>query len=308
MKDATQVQILNYLANCADDDGGNCFPGMPRIARMARCSERTVIRVIAQLEKDGWISVARGSGRSPKQARPGENRSQFQISVAKLKGCQDVTLSPRSKRVTSAPPKGDTGAVKGDIDDNPPHPLFGRSIRETSGKATPPYPLASEGGDAGPEVNQEVGDARTTKTGAACVASDSNAAGESERALAAPGNPGRLARRAADAGSGAGHGGVEAEADRVMRECGWTEKRIRRAVVGQLALESDKGESPPGVADAMIAAWRKFQAQDTNLRAKWGPKRFIAEGHWRDPRGWHWDAQVLREKRLAAEASMGSYR
>lgn len=142
LRDRTQVDVLNYLANCGDDDGGNCFPGIPRIARFARCSERTVIRTIAQLEQLGFITVLRGDGRG--------NRSEFQLNVALLKECQDVTLSVGQKRVIRRSKKGDSEARKGDIGGNPPHPLISRTVREPSGsKNIPPTPIADAMGASG---------------------------------------------------------------------------------------------------------------------------------------------------------------
>jgi hypothetical protein len=139
LRDATQVAVLICLANFADDDGSNCFPGIPRIARMVRYSERTVIRAIAELEAEGWITVEHGRGRGVK--------SSYEVNVAKLKTCHDVTFLNSRKKVTPAPGKRDTGAQKHDIDDNPPHPLLGVTVKDPSGKPTPPTPSASEGGD-----------------------------------------------------------------------------------------------------------------------------------------------------------------
>jgi hypothetical protein len=140
LKDATQVSVLVCLANFADDDGANCFPGIPRIAKMVRYSERTVIRAIAQLEKEDWISVEHGRGRGVK--------SIYLVNVAKLKTCQDVTFSQGRKKVTVMRVKGDTGAQKHDIDDNPPHPLIGVTIIDPSGEPSPPTPSTSEGDEA----------------------------------------------------------------------------------------------------------------------------------------------------------------
>lgn len=142
--DATLVSVLLVLANYSDDSGGNCFPGLALIAKRTRYSERTVIRAIADLEEQGWITVLqRGSGRPPKSAvkeyEKAEYRSQFQLNVSKLKGCQPVTV-PKDERVTMTTGKGDTEARKGDNDDKPPHPLKGVSVIDPSpirGKEVP---------------------------------------------------------------------------------------------------------------------------------------------------------------------------
>jgi Helix-turn-helix domain len=133
LKDATLVAVLLCLANYADDDGTNSYPGTERISRMTRYSKRTVIRAIAELASEGWITVVeRGLGQG--------NMSGYEIDVAKLKRCQAVTFEKSRRKVTRRPTKGDTGARKGDTGDNPPHPLFGRSVKEPSGEPLPPTP------------------------------------------------------------------------------------------------------------------------------------------------------------------------
>ena len=134
MKDATEVAVLSCLASHANDDGESCFAGIPRIAKLVRRSERTVQRTIDALEGEGWLIVLRGDGAG--------NFTWYEINVEQLKGCQDVTLLKRSKRVTLAqkrvtlaPRKGDIGAaltLKG-------------NVVETKANRTPPNPLASEG-------------------------------------------------------------------------------------------------------------------------------------------------------------------
>lgn len=135
LEDAATVAVLLYLANCGDDDGMNAFPGVARIASRARYSERTVKRVIAQLAIDGWISIVeRGGGQG--------HTSAYEVDVERLQQCQRVTVVKRKGTVPRRAGKGATGARKGAIDDNPPHPLFGRTVRETSGTITPWPPQA----------------------------------------------------------------------------------------------------------------------------------------------------------------------
>jgi Helix-turn-helix domain len=140
LQDATLVAVLLCLANYADDDGTNSYPGTERIAKMTRYSRRTVVRAIAELAQEGWITVVeRGLGQG--------NRSGYEIDVEKLKRCQAVTFRKQRRKVTLATRKGDTGAPKGDTDDNPPHPLFGRSVIDPSKEPSPPAPSLSRRGD-----------------------------------------------------------------------------------------------------------------------------------------------------------------
>lgn len=137
IEDATRVAVLLVLANYADDEGGNCFPGTERIARMTRFSKSTVKRALAGLEKQGWITIVdRGLGKG--------NLSSYEIDVAKLKRCQaDPFFYPR-KKGSLRKPKGFTGALKGFTGDNPPNPLFGVTVSYPS-KQPNPLPPARQG-------------------------------------------------------------------------------------------------------------------------------------------------------------------
>jgi DNA-binding MarR family transcriptional regulator len=140
IQDRTLVDVLVYLANCADDDGGNCYPGIRRIASKTRLSERQVTRTIARLEADGWIEILeRGQGAG--------HLSEYRVNVTALreKRCQAVTFPRRRKKVTMGTKKGDAGTRKGDIDANPPHPLFGGSVRDPSEDSPPPLPPPRRG-------------------------------------------------------------------------------------------------------------------------------------------------------------------
>lgn len=147
---STATHVMAVLANSADDDGTNCFPGTRLIARRARVSERTVMRTIQELERGGWLwIVQRGSGAG--------HTTEFRLNVDRLHATAEktraeererkrrhgVTLSSRQKRVTTGTRKGDTGARKGDIDDTPF--LYVLPVSDTSEEPSPPNPLPREG-------------------------------------------------------------------------------------------------------------------------------------------------------------------
>ena len=147
--DQTAAGVMGVLANSADDDGTNCFPGTRLIARRARVSERTVMRAIQKLEAEGWLWVIqRGLGSG--------NRTEFRLNVkrlhegaertraeeAEMKRCHGVTFHRRPQKVTPAPRKGDIGARKGDIGDTP---LLVLPVSDSPGEPTPPNPLPREG-------------------------------------------------------------------------------------------------------------------------------------------------------------------
>jgi hypothetical protein len=149
MHDPVQLAVLQVIANSAQDDGTNAYPGIRRIAAMSRYSERTVKRKLAELADEGWISlVARGGG--------AHVVTEYRLNVDKLKQCQDVTLLAKGKRVSAATKKGDSRAKKGVTDDNPPHPLFGRDVLETSRRRTPVIPIVADGDGAGLAIKRAV--------------------------------------------------------------------------------------------------------------------------------------------------------
>lgn len=106
-EDPVECFVLVALASHCNDNGDSCFPSITRIAQMTRRSERTVVRAIGAMEKAGWITIERGSGRG--------KVSKYHVNVAKLKGRQCDTLL--AERVTAATGKGDTLTEKGDSGD-----------------------------------------------------------------------------------------------------------------------------------------------------------------------------------------------
>jgi DNA-binding transcriptional regulator YhcF (GntR family) len=145
LKGSTATHVMLALANEADDEGMNCFPGTKRLARHTRVSERTVIRTISDLERDGWLWVLqRGLGSG--------NRTEYRLNVQRLheeaeqsreadrdrKRRHGVTFRQDQRKVTSAPRKGDTGAAKGDIGAGP---LFVLPVTTQEQNPTPQPPL-----------------------------------------------------------------------------------------------------------------------------------------------------------------------
>jgi hypothetical protein len=59
--------VLISLANHADHVSGHCWPSAPTIARESSCSVRSVYRLVAALERNGFIDVRRVKGSDNKQ-------------------------------------------------------------------------------------------------------------------------------------------------------------------------------------------------------------------------------------------------
>ncbi len=63
--DNSELAVLNALVSFADSDTGESFPGIQRIAEVARLTVRSVENAMIRLLKNGHISILRqGGGRS----------------------------------------------------------------------------------------------------------------------------------------------------------------------------------------------------------------------------------------------------
>lgn len=144
---------LMALADWADDNGSNCYPSVYELSEYLTCSERTVQRLLRELEVDGWIAVighANGGATSrryclnvPRMAAESQAESERREiekerrrrerkssdSNPFLEGCQSVTpdnLSPvttttsgvtnQAQGVTGEVKRGDTAVTPSTID------------------------------------------------------------------------------------------------------------------------------------------------------------------------------------------------
>lgn len=90
---ATKRLVLLALADSANDEG-SCFLLISTIARKTGAGESSVQRVLAELEKDGFVRKEHRQGRS----------TIFHLSLAKIRGSQ-IETPPRSE--TPAPSNRD---------------------------------------------------------------------------------------------------------------------------------------------------------------------------------------------------------
>ncbi len=136
--------VLMALADWADDNGTNCWPSIYELSEYLTCSERTVQRLLRELEQGGWIAVVgnhNGGGTSrtyalnvPKmdevskveharrEAEKERRRRERKDDASNpfLKGCQSVTpdkLTPvttATQGVTTTTLRGDNHDARGD--------------------------------------------------------------------------------------------------------------------------------------------------------------------------------------------------
>ena len=85
-----QQLVLVALADHADEEGGECWPGFGRLAKRCALDRSAVIRAIAALEEGGRISVTRNNG-SP---GPHEKRSNL-YKVHMVNGSLPTTSSSK---------------------------------------------------------------------------------------------------------------------------------------------------------------------------------------------------------------------
>ena len=310
MTDPSEVSVLSILASHANDEGDSCFAGIPRIAKMARRSERTVTRILAKLEKDGWLTAERGDGAG--------HKTQYHIDVEKLKGCQDVTLLGKRK-VTQIRPsedvvKGDMVTEKGDTSDKPPHPLIGGTLKANVKANNTPLPPA-ERGECGEERKNDAG---KTEESAGKLAVESTPSNDGQGLCAADCGMAESAGNSECAGEPAGcgvdaaiaevapDGDLDRATDWLMRELGLMKRRDYLRVWRVIAQETASDTSPGKTARAMAKAYHRQEEASLrgDLKVVYGVMNFFERGVWKNQGRWHWDEEQLRQR---SGASVGSY-
>ncbi|WP_406937232.1 helix-turn-helix domain-containing protein [Arsenophonus apicola] len=99
--------VLLKLADHANDEG-ICWPSYESIAKQCEISKRTVIRHIAELEKQGLVQVFQ-------RERNGHHHNQSNKYVLRLNNSQSLSPNPETKKPKN---DGDNLASDGDKNDN----------------------------------------------------------------------------------------------------------------------------------------------------------------------------------------------
>lgn len=290
--------------------GSRTFPALETIAQVAMVSVRTCQRLLESLERKGIIQRVR-----PKNQGRGAVTFYYFCELDELpEGCHGVTLSPPplffhkgDKRVTE-------GCQKGDIDGIAIDNRELKQQEQQEQKQTPPNPLVTEG-ECGEEELADDGKTQDSPTDLERIGVLPTANQPAEMAGNSAGCTGQRVDPRADRGAQRVSGdfdrrlppGVVGAVDQVMQGCAFTARRLRPALAAVIQQQADKGEPPPTTALAMIAAWKSFTNQGERVRFKWGARRFFAEGYWRNSESWPWDAAVLRDEHVRAQASVGSW-
>ena len=304
--------VMLALADNADDQGC-AWPGVEVLAWKSRQSERNVLRLLKQLEELGWLAVRR------RAFGPRRRGNVYQMNLEKLRpqavaqrrvvvsrssgdilspdlstrvankatckpssdsmspdaegGGREVTIA--AHEVTKTSSRGDKRAV--------PFNAFNR--QEPSGTVNVP-PLPLPGGGERVAV-AEVGDG--TGGGAARgKAADSRRPGDG------------LDRKAEAAVASL----VESCATReaalaVMRDCAISDGRLQPVISGVLVAELGRGNAPEATAKRMANAWMEYLGDAELMRFQWGPRKFFAQGFWRNANSWPYDEKLLAQRRRA---------
>lgn len=125
------------IADHSHDDGTHIFPSVSRLATKARISERTVQRILNDMQKSGWlVKVSSGLG--------GRNfTTEYKINPDWVKGdnlspfiSEQERVTPQAERVTNDAEKGDIAvSLKGDTAMSPEPSLTNTNHQETSPRA-----------------------------------------------------------------------------------------------------------------------------------------------------------------------------
>jgi GntR family transcriptional regulator len=114
--DANEQHVYLYLAERADA-AGTCFPSLPTIARATRRHENTVRRAIRDMERDGYLSVARGNGKGNRSVYQLLKRAQQEDPLKggskEVKGYKSSVLSKGTKGTNPVPQRVQIEGVKG---------------------------------------------------------------------------------------------------------------------------------------------------------------------------------------------------
>jgi hypothetical protein len=244
------------------------YPSVEGMAEDAMMSERQFLRLLASLESKGVIRREYPDGR-------GRGKTTFYF----FPELDEKPAEKKSFGADSALSKGCQNVTLSVVD-NPTH----RPAERVT-------------------FLSEKGDRRVTKPALPYMSNKSNVVTKSKDTPQPPASGGAVVSKIVEVDRF-----VELAIDQVMHGCGFVRRRLRRVLRLAIEHQRDKGETPPTIALAMIAAWREqgFARADGLLRVHFStPEKFYGDGHWNKPASWHWDEQALERKR---EAGVGRKR
>ncbi len=101
--------VMLAIADNADDQG-IAFPGIPTLARKTRMSERNVLRVVKELEVEGWMTVRRRSHKVQTERGSVRMGNTYCLNLARLKRSEVSDCTP-DKVSSREVPSGENNTV-----------------------------------------------------------------------------------------------------------------------------------------------------------------------------------------------------
>lgn len=287
--EATQAFVLLAIADHADDKG-RAFPGIALLAKKSRQSERNVMRVLQQLEVEGWLAVSRRAFGVRLKGNV------YQMNVAKLS--VDAAKSSGDKMSLEARPSG----AKKEL----PEPSRDTVSPDTSRDKTGVHQVTkstSSGDKTGFPIlinHQEPPTEPKTSTTPLPPSKSRGGIENKTESSSVASDPSRNAAGASQAKSER-HVCEEAVA-KVMRECNVSDPRMRPVIARAMQAFHAKSD---GLADCNATAERMIRqrsnyAEDADLlKYTVGVRKFFAHGVWADSRLWPYDQEKLNRMRQA---------
>lgn len=151
-RNSIDFAVAIVLADAADHDGGNIFPSVARVSKLARCSERSVQSSISEFRRCGFLVCEReGGGRgNPSKYRINTGWIESQPSVLK-NGAGDAPIPKTTQTDNTVQKPRENGAPESEKGCKNPAELL-HPTRLPGLPVDPPPPTTIGGG----EVPQEI--------------------------------------------------------------------------------------------------------------------------------------------------------
>lgn len=292
------------------DDFGFAAPSIETIAAKAACDPRTAMRVVQQLEREGWMKVkrrvvdGRGSvyfvdveklGVVPDaKSRKSEWHLQFEKQMKRADDARDkvspVAKPEKQRADVSSPENGNDAASAKSDESGDKLSCVNLFLPADSGDIP-------QGGQV--TIHRDSGD----KTADPIL--------KNQEPLCNPNSP--HSPHAWGRGDRDARGGFRDAVEQVMQSCDSSDRKLRKVISGALesavrkSLQRGEPESPDAVAKRMVNAWKEFCRQGSLMRYRPLPVSFFSQGLWASETRWPWDQQRIREMRASSHAAIGMY-
>ena len=316
---------LVAIADNADDYGFAC-PSIETIADKACCDERTAMRLVQALEREGWMAVRR-------RVLGGKGSIYF-LNLDKL----GASVGAKSRKSPLHAEMEKTLGLKKTSQSHPaPAPAPPSSLRESSGDNLSPESVdapgesgdnpqggqvkkTAESGDKNafpilknrcePLLNPSKGNTPQPPSksrganGLSQCQPDQNESSQPD----AEATPRNASGERGASGAGLQERELQEAGAKVMRECNLSDPRLLRVICTAIASFRAKTDDPIAcnrVAERMIETQRLYVADGEMMSYRPGMRKFFAHGLWLDRELWPYDRGALKDLQMRANARIG---